>query len=198
MVTQETDPSVTYMHVMKINDQDGTIVLDNDQEYELEFKSKGRMHELAVYSCSREDVFELSSRRKTYMFDPDDEFENVGEHCPLWIRSLEKIKERHSFGVVDFRHPSMKSKAEIKCNARVIDAHSVGICQARESTFNKISFESDMIASSTCSGISGKGKSFVFRMPAGRCVTWFKRLSSDSADFKLLTIGYQQIIYRSL
>lgn len=168
----------------------GVVVAPLSNSYEIEGKTSGDLDVLTISTCHREIVLEDEGKDFRYMYTP---ILGLEDDCPVVITGLDKKKEKHSWGFIDFEHPDYQLPAEIYCNGSKITSRGVSICQAPQGTIQKITFIENVKAGEECPIKEKTGKEFTFEMKVRESVCVFYSGSTSRAH-KMTTLGYDQIL----
>lgn len=205
-VLPEAKPNIFYRLDLEIewNKQrfKGYVVLPKRPAYELRFRSPGKMDVFTYKTCSREEIkeeaeFRGNPRHAVVYYKPN-EIEAKGG-CPAEIGAYERIKGRHSWGMIDFEDDSAKLPAQLICGDIKYSYNGVSICQQREGLLQLIRFQHEVAVRPTkgCELESGnRGKEFEFNIKRGFCIYAFMSIKPPHKVHRLTTYGYEKILLR--
>lgn len=199
-VTPELDPKVYYMRDVKLKVGErkslGVITAAHAYRHKIEYEFPGEGDLVTFTTCHQERVKEKIDRKGHFWYVPR-KIEDLG--CPVNISAFEYEKGRHSWGFVAFEHPSLKLKANIRCNGQ--NAHATGVyaCQSREGLKQFIGFLEPVTQAPNddCPTLPGGESQFEYNTPNRECIYVFKGKESGEL-FTLYTIGYEEILVRDL
>lgn len=208
-VSNKANPETFYKRDMHITVNqtigDGAIVVPFGTEYHFEVEAKGKLDLFTFTSCHREITREKAGeggifgdkKKVRIIFHPVEGFEDT-RTCPVELGGYEISRGRHSWGFVDFEHPSLKLQARVKCNGKDRTTNGVSVCQARSGLIQEISFSEDVRTSPNpkCPLDEISPRVYRHKSPEGRCVYAF--LGRDSGQIHRHTsLGYEQILVRA-
>ena len=202
------NPKKFYRRDMEINVNGiagkGVVVAPQANTYEIEVKSSGKLDLFTFSTCHREIIKEsagggiFGNKKKTkFSYSPVKGLE-TGQSCVAIFGGYERVKGRHSWGIVDFEGPDANLPAVIRCNGSEYNSRGVAICQSREGLYQEIEFVNEVITSdkAKCKGLTTKdNKKFRYKTQARNCVYRFMEKASGKMH-RLTTIGYQEILIR--
>lgn len=207
-LSNKAAPDTFYKRDMKITVNqttgEGAIVVPFGAEYHFDIEAKGKLDLFTFQTCHREITKEKAGegglfgdkKRVKMVMVPVKGFEDV-KTCPVELGGYEMARGRHSWGFVDFEHPSMLLNADVKCNGKAIVAHGVSVCQAREGLIQEISFNEDVRISPVerCPLEKISERVYRHRSPVGRCVYAFVGKASGQVH-RHTSLGYEAILVR--
>ena len=202
-VSQKLDPNVFYKRDIQISINGkkaiGAVVVPRAESYHFEIKTPGRLDLFTLTTCHREETFEaLSTKVRSFDFKPIS-IELGQLACPVHLGGYEKIRGRHSWAFIDFEHPSLLLRAEIKCNGVQRNTSGVSLCQAKVGLIQEIKFKQPVIwpKKLTCIELSSDDeKTFRFKMPRGECTSRFLSKTGKKLWHRFTTLGYEKILIR--
>lgn len=187
----------------------GVIVIPKAPSYRIQGSIKGKFDFLSLKSCHRQFTIESEGGDFDYTYEPVKGIED-DRACPIEIVGVEKTKGRDSFGFIDFENDHDQLQATTACNGETKTFKGVGHCQAPRGLFERISFGTEVFASSV-DPKTGKqneacpfplsspdGKTFEFKIPKGLCLIKFMEKGEPNHTFRLNLLGYEDIIPRDL
>lgn len=188
---------------LKVNGlkSNGVAVMTRAQSYKIEGEVDGKFDFLIVRSCHREYTAEKEGDHFTFIYEPRVGIED-NRPCPLEIRGVEKIKGRHSFGMIDFQSPYDILPAELECNGDKKTYSGVSICQAPENLIQRVTFSVPVYVQAgtidpSCVIEQAKDlKIYEFKIPPKRCTFIFMEKAEPHRTHRMTTLGYERIIVR--
>jgi len=209
-VPQKLDPQKSYKRDMDLtvngHHAEGMLVVPRASKYDFKIIAKGKLDLFTFTTCHREQTKENAGESGWFSDSKKRELSYVptpleaGEiSCPVQLGGYEKKKGRHSWGLVEFEHPSLSMPAKIECNGSVMNATGVSVCQSKAGLLERISFSEKMLTSSkgSCPQLkSNDGKVFQFEIQKGQCVYRFLTMAGKKRYHRLLTFGYEKILIR--
>ena len=209
-VPQKLDDKTFYKRDMGLtvngHQAEGVLVVPRATKYDFDIRAKGKLDLFTFTTCHREQTKELAGKRgwfadksrRKLVFKPVP-LERSQFACPVQLGGYERIKGRHSWGLVEFEHPSLTLPALVSCNGSEYNARGVSVCQSKAGLLMRITFSEKVIApqKSVCVILkSTDQKTFTFKMPKGQCGFRFVNLAADEKWHRLTTIGYEKILIR--
>lgn len=216
-VATQTSPDVLYKRdmILTVNGKtsEGIAVADQSSNYKMVIQSKGDLELFVMTTCHRdwtkesawdvtyEHVFLGFGKRKienkrqiTFEYIPT---ELEKGYCPMWLGGYDKEK-KNSWGFVDFKDNKTTLDATLQCNGETLASNGVAVCQNRVDLYTKISFPLEVITApdAQCDIGQNKGKDFTFQIKKGFCVYRFRANDGSKKEFRLTTIGYENILIR--
>lgn len=216
-VHQELDPKIYYKRDMKIYHKKkkriGTFVLPQRSEYNLTFKSHGKLDLFTFTTCHREITQEHASSKGIFSnkkkfslkYRPQKDIEALYS-CAIKVAGFD-IKGKHSFAFLDIETPDAKLPALIKCNGSAYNSNGVTVCQSREGLEQSIEFPGEVVfmpekaTRKECKEIIYKiqeKKKIIYNTPNRECTYIFIEVKEPHREHRLNTIGYEQILIREL
>ena len=210
-VRQSTKTEKTYKMemLMTVNglEGNGLMVVDSKQSYDIELESKGKFDLFTLTSCGREETQEeawsgsiFANKKKAKLkYYPTEQIERK-PGCILHFGAYEKIKGRHTWGLVDFRNMENPIESVIVCNGQTVNSiGGVSVCQSREDLIQKIFFGKKMVVAPDEGCKIGQQSGFYWEFPIrkGICVYRFQELEGDK-EHRLTTYGYDSIIIQEI
>lgn len=209
-IPQKLDAKLFYKRDMEFTvngyQAEGVLVVPRAKQYDFDIKAKGKLDLFTFTTCHREQTKEKAGRkgwfadkkRRKLTFIPEPiEAEHLA--CPVQLGGYERIKGRHSWGLVSFEHPSLTLPALVSCNGAHYNTSGVSICQARSGLLMEIKFPKKVIwpKKNVCVKLESKdSKKFRFKMPRGQCGFRFVTMSGKEQWHRLITVGYEKILIR--
>lgn len=182
----------------------GAVVAPQAPQYNFDIILKGKADLFTYHNCHRDIQISEGGqtglfgdkKRVKFTFIPTEDMEK-NESCPLYLNGYEITKQRHSFGLIEFRNPTKTLEALVKCSGEKFATIGVGICQAKVGTIQEISFNVDVINSNKgCPIDKVSDKVFRINMVNGQCQYYFEQRSGNK-QYRLTTYGYSQTLIRS-
>jgi hypothetical protein len=186
---------------------EGVVTVPHAKSYDFTFYPKGSIDVLLIRTCHREYAAEkLSSgwfgkNKFKYTYTPIPGIEDV-RVCPLRLDTYESSREgRHSWLFAEFETPLNTLQYTLACNGSVTRVNGVGTCQAKEHTYQRISFDEPVrlapVLPTSCAKPVQKDSDYrVYEIKAslGECLFTFD--SKDGKVGRLTTISYDGIAIR--
>lgn len=197
---QEADPKIYYKRDISIYEGgttfEGVAILADKDEYQIRFRSPGRMDLITVASCHREFHKEEVGTSFTYTYKPVKGIEDMPA-CPLQINGFERNRGRHTSGYIVFQRRGLSLDATMKCNGEETELKGVGVCQSREGLIQQIRFNVPVTVRSRakCEITPERDKKFEFKVNNRECQYLFKE-KDGTRLLRLDTIGYEDILLR--
>jgi len=209
-VPQKLDDKTFYKRDMGIvvngHQAEGVLVVPRSPQYAFDIRAKGKLDLFTFTTCHRERTREnagergwlANKKRRKLIFEPTP-LEKSEVACPVQLGGYERIKGRHSWGLVVFEHPSLTLPALVSCNGSQYNARGVSVCQAKAGLLMQIVFSEKVIwpKTNTCIKLtSSDSKSFTFKLPRGQCGFRFVTQSGEERYHRLIVVGYESILIR--
>lgn len=179
----------------------GAMVVPKAESYTIKASGKTKFDFLIVKTCHRKDSFENLGESFTYDYKPVVGVED-NRACPVEIMGAEKLRGRHVGAFIDFEDERNTLPAVGDCDRNHLSWNGVGVCQGPAGLFQRIVFETEVVAESGTSGCktpeSEDSKTFVFKQGRGRCLIKFMEKASPHRAFRLNTLGYDEIVPREI
>ena len=209
-VPQKLDEKTFYKRDMSLtvngHQAEGVLVVPRAKEYIFEIQAKGKLDLFTFTTCHREQTKEnagergwfADSKRRELTFRPVP-LESEGVACPARLGGFERIKGRHSWGFVEFEHPSLVLPALVSCNGAQYNSRGVSACQAREGLLMEIRFPERVLwpDKNVCVKLeSSDAQTFRFKVPRGECSIRFVTERGEKKWHRLVIVGYEKILIR--
>jgi len=180
----------------------GLLVAPSRSEYNIEVVAPGKLDRLVYSTCAREDYQDeawddgwFDSKYKAHFkYRPNPKIEK--DNCDMYLAGYEKIKGRHSEGLIVYEEEQYKLPARIVCQGREKYAAGVSGCETKAGIMSQIEFDQEVKGKSLCAKLETEDNK-IFRMvhPRGECAVGF--IDSSKRKHKLILKGYDQIPLRS-
>ncbi len=193
---------------LKVNGHqaEGALVVPHSESYEFKIKAQGDLDLFTFTTCHREQTKENAGEKGWFKSDKKRQFnytpakiEAEGISCPARLGGYEKIKGRHSWGFVDFEHPSLTLPALVSCNGSQYNSRGVSVCQTKAGLMMEIVFPEPVLwpKKGLCVNlVSNDNKVFRFIVPKKQCTFRFFTRTGEEKWHRLTTIGYEKILIR--
>ncbi len=209
-VPQELDPEIFYKRDMgiEVNGKrgEGVLVVPRASRYKFDIRAKGKLDLFTFTTCHREQTKEKAGERGWFSDKKHRELtflpaalEKERFSCPVQLGGYEAIKGRHSWGLVEFEHPSLTLPAVVSCNGVVRQARGVSVCQSKAGLLMEIVFRKKVLypKENTCVKLTSKdGLKFRFALPKKQCSFRFVTERGELEMHRLTTVGYEKILIR--
>lgn len=182
----------------------GTLVVPKRDQYAIALKAKGKLDLLWYSTCHRSQYWEkawskgiLKSKYEArFPYRPNGRMES--RNCQMHIVAMEKVKGRHSWGLVDFEDDQTNLPAVVRCNGNQYNSRGVTVCQSQANLMQEIEFADDTQSvkpkAPHCPKLEQLSKGvYRYKMPKGNCVYIFK---SGDQYHRLTTYGWEEPILR--
>jgi hypothetical protein len=184
----------------------GAAVVPEAPRYVIEGEVRGGFDFLIVRSCHREYTAENEGDHFKYVYVPRPGLED-NRACPIDVRGAERVKGRHSFGLVDFQNKRDVLEADLECNGEKTVFPGTSACQSPMGLIQKIRFPVPVIAqgeslevtagSDACPMTEPKDRlTYEFKTPYKRCQYVFMEVSAPHRTHRMTTLGYEQSVIR--
>jgi hypothetical protein len=210
------DPAVVYRYDMmvKIDGKlhEGTAVVPVKGSYQVHVQAAGPLSAFFLRTCAGEEVtpkawnVEGSERwlifkrkiekKREVIFEHRPTAREVESYCPLQLVGLDEEGGQDSRAMIDFQTPQELLAATVNCNRSEYESTGVTLCQSKEGSITKISFQEKVTLKPSSCPIDAptEGNEFEFSMPLGECVFTFEGLGGKH---RLTTLGYNQVMMRN-
>ena len=182
----------------------GAIVVPQRDQYAIAVTAKGKLDLLWYSTCHRSEYKEQawhkgifkSKYEARFSYRPNGGMEH--QNCQMHITGMEKIKGRHSWGLIDFEDDTATLPALVKCNGSEYNSRGVTVCQSQAGLLQEIEFANEAQSvkpkADHCHKLEQLSKGvYRYKLPKGNCVYIFK---SGDQYHRLTTYGWEEPILR--
>lgn len=210
-IPQQLEQNTFYKRDLKftVNGQaiDGSGVVDENSQYEIQLASKDTVAMLLIRSCHREQTFEKVGCQSSglfglgsktcfkYSYSPVSDIE-TNRVCPLRLEAYDSEDGKHGWGLLDFRSDKFQVPFRLSCNGVVSDERGVATCQGRVEAVQRISFSEPIrfAESPNCEKPQKVDDSYEIKVSKGECLYMFD--TKDGRLGRLLILGFDGILVR--
>lgn len=209
-VSQSLDPALFYKRDVgiEVNGKayEGVTVLPHAETYDITLVPKGSIDLMLIRSCHREYTVEKKASgwfifknqpKYTYKYTPVKGIEDE-RVCPLRIEVFDSARGQHSWAFLDAENPKYQLWYQLTCNGETVTAHGVGICQAKERTFQRLTFSEPVRFApqedKRCSAPTKINGSYEIQAQKGECLYHFD--TQDGKLGRLTMVGFQGVLIR--
>lgn len=207
-VTQQLDPKLFYKRDIGIEinakTYEGVVVVPRAEKYDLVLTPKGDIDLILLRTCHREYTAEKLSAgwfkkdKFKYEYKPVPTLESDGV-CPMRVDMYESDPGRHSWAFIDFEHPDYDLKAVLTCNGEISTINGVGVCQAKQTTIQRLRFTEPVQFAppepSTCQAPKKKPDgAYEWEVSLGECL--YHARTREGRLARVTVIGYEGVLVR--